>query len=89
MIDPDDTPPAAEDDAPAEGRGANEGEGSRSAARDHERRLRRYLADANVAAQAREAARALDGAEGEELRQAETAGRAKADAADVKVRRDR
>lgn len=67
----------------------NEGEGSRSAAEDYERRTQEYLAEANVTTKAREAAEALDSPEGEELRQAEEEGRAKADDSNTQVKRER
>jgi hypothetical protein len=55
----------------------NEGEGSRSAAKDYNDRTKKFLAEADVEAKAREAADATDGSEGEELRRAEEEGRAK------------
>jgi hypothetical protein len=73
---------------PAEGQ-ENEGEGSRTAAQDYENRVQEYLAEANVTTKAREAAEALDSAEGEALRQAEEAGRAKADNENTQVKRER
>ena len=56
----------------------NEGEGSRTAARSYQEKLEAFIADGRVAAAARDAARAVDGPEGPELRAAEEAGKAPA-----------
>lgn len=67
----------------------NEGEGSRTAARAYDERTRRFVERADVAAAARAAAEALDGPQGEELRQAEEEGKAHARAEDPQVHRER
>lgn len=55
--------------------GANEGEGSRSAARAYNAGLQQFERTGQVERKAREAAQAVDGPEGEELRRAEEEGR--------------
>lgn len=56
----------------------NEGEGSRSAARDYDERTRTFIEKDDVAARAAEARTAVDGSEAEALKQAEREGKAKA-----------
>lgn len=56
----------------------NEGEGSRSAARSYQEKLQSFIAEGRVGAAARDAAAAVDGPEGPELRAAEDAGKAPA-----------
>ena len=53
----------------------NEGEGSRSAARDYNERTERFVRGGQVDASARAAERAVEGAEGASLREAEKAGK--------------
>jgi hypothetical protein len=50
---------------------ANEGEGSRTAARRYNEAVRATVRSGTVGTKAREAAKALDGPEGKELRRAE------------------
>lgn len=66
----------------------NEGEGSRTAARDYNERTRQFTEKEDVEARAREAA-ALDTEEGQALREAENEGRAHAHEEDPQVHRDR
>jgi hypothetical protein len=66
----------------------NEGEGSRTAAREYNEKSKDFIDNVNIDRQAEEAALALDRPEGEELRRAETAGRAKAREEDPKVKSD-
>jgi len=49
----------------------NEGEGNRTAARNYDRAVAETVKSGTVPEKARAAARALDGAEGDELRRAE------------------
>jgi hypothetical protein len=67
----------------------NEGEGSRSAAKEYNEKTRTYLEEAGVDVQnkAREAREALEGPEGEELREAEEKGRSHAKEEDPQVKR--
>lgn len=53
----------------------NEGEGSRSAARDYNQRTERFIKSGRVEKSAEEAERALEGPEGQDLRDAEQIGR--------------
>ena len=53
----------------------NEGEGSRSAARHYNEATEKYVREGKVEKAAREAERAVDGPEGEELRRAEEEGK--------------
>jgi hypothetical protein len=55
----------------ARSRQKNEGEGSRTAARNYDRAVAKTVKSGTVPAKARAAARALDGPEGDELRRAE------------------
>jgi hypothetical protein len=63
-------------DASATSGEPNEGEGNRTAARRYDEATRRYIAEGHGPSAAEEAERALDGKEGEELREAERIGRA-------------
>lgn len=56
----------------------NEGEGSRSAARDYDERTREFVKNEDVEARAKEAKAALEGDERKELEAAEREGKAKA-----------
>lgn len=71
--DREDRPATAPEHAPA-----NEGEGSRTAAFEYDKRTRRFLADHDPGELAEKARDALDGPEGDTLRKAEDRGRAKA-----------
>jgi hypothetical protein len=53
----------------------NEGEGSRTAARDYNQRTERFIQSGRVEKSAEEAERAIEGREGNDLREAERAGR--------------
>lgn len=55
----------------------NEGEGSRSAARDYNQRTARFIREGKVGKSAEEAKRAVEGAEREDLLNAEATGRAR------------
>jgi len=57
---------------------ANEGEGNRTAAREYDAATEKYIRSGRVDKAAEEAKRAVDGDEGEELRDAEEKGRARA-----------
>ena len=67
----------------------NEGEGSRTAAKDYNERTEQFMKNDDVEARAREAAAALDSEEGEELRKAEDQGRAHAHEEDPQVHREK
>lgn len=56
----------------------NEGEGNKTAAREFNERQRRFVRSGKVAAAARDAERALDGRERDELLKAEAAGKDRA-----------
>ena len=60
------------------GENRNEGEGNRTAAREYNRATEKFAASGKVDAKAREAAKAVDGPEGDALRRAEQAGKAHA-----------
>lgn len=66
----------------------NEGEGNRAAAQEYNQRAEEFAHSADVDKLAHEAARALDGEEGETLRQAEQKGLEKVDERAVKVDRE-
>lgn len=55
--------------------GKNEGEGSRTAARAYNKDTRAFVDSGKVDEKAKEAAKALDGAEAKELKQAEADGK--------------
>jgi hypothetical protein len=57
---------------------ANEGEGNRTAARSYNQKAEAFAKSGKVEKKSREAALAVDGAEGAELARAEAAGAAKA-----------
>jgi hypothetical protein len=63
------------DAAAPNGAQRNEGEGNRTAARQYNADTQQFVATGEVPKQAREAAEALDGPEGEALRQAEEIGK--------------
>ena len=63
----------------------NEGEGSRSGARDYEERTRKFLDHGDASKKAKQAERALDGKEGESLRKAEEEGKRHAKGEDPKL----
>ena len=67
----------------------NEGEGSRTAAKEYNERTKQFIEKGDVEAKAKEASAALDRAEGEELRWAEEQGRAHAHEEDPQVRREK
>jgi hypothetical protein len=60
------------------GKQANEGEGNRTAARNYNRETREFVKSGQVDEKAKEAARAVSGKDGEELRRAEREGQSKA-----------
>jgi hypothetical protein len=57
------------------GRQANEGEGNRTAARNHNREARDFVKSGQVQEKAKEAARAVSGKEGDALRRVGAHGR--------------
>jgi len=67
----------------------NQGEGNREAAREYNEQTQKFVKAGSVEAQAKEAVQALDGAEAEELREAEAKGKAKALEEDPQVHRDK
>ena len=67
--------------------GANEGEGNRTAARHYEEATRDFVKKGGVDEKAREAARAVDGPEGEALKRAEREGKSHAHGEDPAVKR--
>ncbi|MFO1112395.1 MAG: hypothetical protein U1E38_09180 [Rhodospirillales bacterium] len=67
----------------------NEGEGSRTAAKEYNERTKQFVEKGGVEAKAKEASAALESTEGEDLRQAEAEGRAHAHGEDPQVRRDK
>jgi Protein of unknown function (DUF2934) len=60
------------------GPSANEGEGNRTAARQHNEAQQRFVRSGKVENKAREAQKAIEGDEGKELRKAELVGRQRA-----------
>jgi hypothetical protein len=60
----------------------NEGEGNRTAAREYNRDTREFIESGQVESAAEKAKQALQGAEGDKLRKAETEGRSRAKAHD-------
>jgi hypothetical protein len=64
----------------------NEGEGSRTADRAYTNATKDFIKSGRVEEKARDAAKAIDGPEGEELKRAEDAGRAKSHGEDPKLR---
>ncbi|MFZ1415098.1 MAG: hypothetical protein WAS73_11060 [Defluviicoccus sp.] len=67
----------------------NEGEGNRTAARHYNEKTKEFIDREDVERRAEDAASALDSAEGEELRRAEEAGKAKIREEDPQVKRHR
>lgn len=67
----------------------NEGEGSRTAAKDYNERTKQFVEKGAVEEKAKEASKAVDSAEGEDLRQAEKMGLAHAHGEDPQVHRDK
>lgn len=67
----------------------NEGEGSRTAAKQYNEETRRFTETEDVAAKAEEARAAAESGEAEELRSAEEKGKEKARGEDPQVHRDR
>lgn len=63
----------------------NEGEGSRTAAKEYNERTKEFLSKEDAEAKAKEAAAALDSEEGDALRRAEEEGRAHAKDEDPQV----
>jgi len=66
---------------------ANEGEGNRTAARRYDEAVQRTVKSGTVAQKAREAEKALDGAEGASLAEAEAAGKQRSHGEDPEVTR--
>jgi hypothetical protein len=66
----------------------NEGEGNRTAAREFNAEQKRFAESGKVEPAARDAARAVQGKEGEALREAERLGKSHARGEDPAVRRD-
>lgn len=64
---------------------ANEGEGNRTAARQYNQDTQQFIKSGRVPAKAQEAMAALDGAEGQELRRAEAAGKSHSHGEDPEV----
>jgi len=75
-----------EDRKNAGGAWPNEGEGSRSGARAYDRATEKFAKSGKVEKKAREARRAVDGAEGRELENAGTVGRSHAKGEDPALR---
>jgi hypothetical protein len=69
------TKPSSSDQGSQTPTNANEGEGNRTAARNYDAGVAKTVASGKVDEKAREAAEALDGDEGEELRRAEERGK--------------
>jgi hypothetical protein len=67
----------------------NEGEGSRTAARAYNEKTKQFVENEDVEAKAEEAAQALEGKEGDELRKAEEQGRSHSHGEDPQVHRDK
>jgi|APTNR8051073442_1049403.scaffolds.fasta_scaffold04187_2 hypothetical protein len=64
-----------------------EGEGSRTAARHYNEGTKEFVKNADVEQKAKDAKKAVEGPEGEELRDAEDTGRAAARGEDPQVKR--
>jgi hypothetical protein len=77
----------AEAELAAAGPQGNEGEGSRTAALAYDRSQTEFAQKADVAGKAKAARKALDGAEGADLRKAEAAGRARSRGEDPELTR--
>ncbi len=67
----------------------NEGEGSRTAAKEYNERTKQFVEKGGVEEKAKEALKALDSAEGADLRQAEKQGLAHAHGEDPQVHREK
>ena len=67
----------------------NEGEGSQTAAKAYNEKTKEFVDSGKVEAQAKDAAKALDGEEAESLRQAEKEGLSKIRDEDPQVHRDK
>ncbi len=67
---------------------ANEGEGNKTAAAEYNRGATEHARSGDVEREAREAADALDGPQGDELRQADEQGRSRAKEEDPALRGD-
>lgn len=67
----------------------NEGEGNKTAAREYNKAQQRFVKAGQVEQAARDAERALDGAEGQELLDAEAAGKSRAAGKDPEIERVR
>ena len=65
----------------------NEGEGNKTAAREYNKATADFTKSGEVESKAREAKRAVDGAEGEKLREAEREGRSHSHGEDPELRR--
>jgi len=65
----------------------NEGEGNKTAAREYNQATTKFTRSGEVEGKAREAKRAVGGAEGETLREAEREGRAHSHGEDPELRR--
>ena len=65
----------------------NEGEGNKTAAREYNKATTKFTKSGEVEGKAREAKRAVDGAEGEDLRAAEREGRSHSHGEDPQLRR--
>jgi hypothetical protein len=61
----------------------NEGEGSRTAARQYNEGVQSHIRKGNVDKEAHDAAKAVEGSEGEDLRQAEETGKSHAKEKDI------
>jgi hypothetical protein len=66
----------------------NEGEGSRTAAAEYNKKTQEFVEKGEVEKQAEEAVKALDSAEADALRKAEEEGRSRARGEDPQVHRD-
>ena len=69
------------------GLGSNEGEGSRTAARKYNQAGQSFAQSGKVEDKAREAKEALEGEQGDELRQAETVGKSHVAEEDPKLKK--
>jgi len=67
----------------------NQGEGNVTAAKEYNEKTQKFAKEGDVEGQARKAAEALDGDEGEKLRDAEEKGRIRAREEDPQIHRDR
>jgi hypothetical protein len=65
----------------------NEGEGSRTGAREYDERTRAFVESGKVDQKAKEAKKAIEGSEGEELKRAEAEGKRHAKGEDPALRK--